>query len=113
MSLERRKRWQEQNPNYNHNWRLASVFGLTGEDYAKMLKKQKGTCAICDQVNKSGKRLAVDHDHASGQIRGLLCTNCNSIVGKVYDSQAFVDRLIKYLRVHSQLKLPAEFQPEV
>lgn len=46
-----------------------------------MYEAQGGTCAICDQPCASGRRLAVDHDHVTNRIRGLLCAKCNSCLG--------------------------------
>ena len=55
-------------------------YGISVEDYGYILKKQHGTCAICDK--KGYKPLVVDHDHITGQVRGLLCHGCNIRVGK-------------------------------
>lgn len=71
------------NDKYYHNTRTLRMktFGLTLEEYDKMLKEQKGVCAICGKINKSGNRLSVDHNHLTGRVRGLLCTTCNSALG--------------------------------
>ncbi len=53
--------------------------GLTLELYASMIEAQEGKCAICQQG--SNKRLAVDHDHVTGRVRGLLCWKCNGALG--------------------------------
>lgn len=72
-------------------------FGLTPAQYQEMLNAQGGVCAICENTERSTsktgriKRLAVDHDHATGAIRGLLCANCNKGIGNLGDS---VDTLI-------------------
>lgn len=63
-------------------------FGLTPACYNKMLEEQAGLCAICKQVesakcNGRVKALAVDHNHITGKVRGLLCMRCNTDVGKV------------------------------
>lgn len=60
--------------------RLAAVFSITPEEYDLILEAQQGTCGICDKPPKVGKRLAVDHDHTTGFIRGLLCFFCNKRV---------------------------------
>jgi hypothetical protein len=80
-------------------------YGITPEIYLAMFKAQKGVCAICAKPSKSSRRLAVDHDHVSGQVRGLLCGNCNWAVGHLVDSQERIDRIRFYLRKHSQLRL--------
>jgi len=58
-------------------------YGLTIEDYNNRLQAQRHRCAICkDKNNRKGYRLAVDHSHSNGQIRGFLCTRCNLMLGK-------------------------------
>lgn len=65
-----------------------------------MLAKQGGVCAICKNPEKScarGYRLAVDHDHATKQVRGLLCVNCNQGLGHFRDSIPRLQAAIGYL----------------
>lgn len=68
--------------------KLRARYGITPADYARMLVRQGGVCAICGAPPPSGRvrRLHVDHDHASGKVRGLVCYHCN--VGL-----AFIERL--------------------
>lgn len=66
----------------NRKSRLWSTYGITIEDYDNMLKAQGGVCIMCKRPPKS-KRLAIDHDHKTGRVRGLLCFICNRyLVGK-------------------------------
>lgn len=60
-----------------HAARTEKVYGLSPEQYAELLSRQGGRCAICRGRPKS-KRLAVDHDHKTGAVRGLLCSRCNA-----------------------------------
>ena len=80
-------------------------FGITDEHFSLLLAAQQGKCAICDATEclpKSGKRqLAIDHDHNTGQIRGLLCTRCNVGLGMFRDELALVERAVAYLSKHS------------
>lgn len=55
-------------------------YAITVEDYDKMLIAQAGVCAICKRTNIK-TRLAVDHNHDTGQVRELLCTRCNPALG--------------------------------
>lgn len=55
---------------------LQRTYGITSAEYDALLQAQDGRCAICEAKPRK-KRLAVDHDHATGLVRGLLCTNCN------------------------------------
>jgi hypothetical protein len=60
--------------------RLRHDFGITLGDYLRILDLQGGRCVICRRP-PTGNRLAVDHDHATGRVRGLLCAPCNRHVG--------------------------------
>lgn len=71
-------------------------FGLSVDDYEQMLAEQLGVCAICGAAPE-GKRLAIDHDHQTGRVRGLLCTFCNIALGGFRDSPELLGRAISYL----------------
>lgn len=64
------------------NW-LQRGIDITAEQYQELHDLQVGKCAICGRAEASGRRLAVDHDHETGHVRGLLCTKCNTTVGWV------------------------------
>lgn len=95
---ENERNQYHRNPQRAKNWKLKRDFGISLEEYHELLEKQYGKCAICKQeetaIHPSGKRkrLAVDHDHDTGRVRGLLCENCNHGIGKFKDSP---DRLIE------------------
>lgn len=72
-------------------------YGITPARYAAMLKEQDGRCAICDQP-AGRRRLAVDHKHETGKIRGLLCTGCNTALGLFGDNTAVLRAAIQYLK---------------
>lgn len=85
--------WQKRNPEakarYARGVHLKAKFGITPEDYDVMLRKQHGKCAVCRQPEKVvGKSLAVDHDHNTGKVRGLLCGSCNQLLGIFEDRWA-------------------------
>jgi hypothetical protein len=63
----------------------------------KLLKKQGNVCAICGKGLEKDKRLAVDHNHKTGKIRGLLCVNCNMMLGMSKDNINTLKSAIKYL----------------
>lgn len=76
--------------------RLKHQFGITPEQYDVLLAAQDGACALCRRAPKK-RRLAVDHDHTTGVVRGLLCTPCNYYVMWAADADAeFVSRLVAY-----------------
>lgn len=73
-------------------------FGLTKKDYNHLLKKQNYRCAICEcSKDKFKRRLAVDHNHKTNQIRGLLCLHCNNGLGHFRDSIKLLENAINYL----------------
>lgn len=81
------------------NYRLKRIHGITHEDYLTMLKKQQYKCLICKQdhsIFKDG--LVVDHCHATGKIRGLLCPFCNTGIGLLKENPTILRRAIHYLK---------------
>lgn len=72
------------------------TYGISVAEYDAMLAHQKGVCFFCGGVDSSGRRLAVDHDHVTGRVRGLLCTKCNHAVAR-FDGVELVQKLIDYL----------------
>lgn len=81
---------------------LKRMFGMSLEEYDNKAKQQNNVCAICGDVCKSGKRLAVDHNHKTGKIRDLLCGNCNGGLGKFQDNPELLIKAAEYLRKHDQ-----------
>ena len=76
------KKYSKQNPNVHRAWQLLRKFGMTIDEYDKLFEVQKGVCAICFGLEPvPGKRLAVDHNHRTNEIRGLLCSSCNRKLG--------------------------------
>lgn len=77
-----------------HNWEQR--YGITKTDYEELLVIQNGVCAICHRTNK-GSALCVDHCHATGKVRGLLCGTCNRAIGWLGDNAATVRAAAEYL----------------
>lgn len=78
--------------------RLQKLFSLSEEDYASILLTQGGVCFICRQLPKLGRHLAVDHDHTTGLIRGLLCSFCNRAIAVFRDDMERLERAVSYLK---------------
>lgn len=76
---------------YWYDWRYRKTYGITLEQYDEMFRQQGGACAVCGSVPKKN-RLSVDHDHATGKVRGLLCMNCNIALERVGKLQAYLKR---------------------
>lgn len=89
LRTEAGKRFQKKS---NRKKKLAA-YGLTPADYDLLVNKQDGKCAICQQA----KRLVVDHCHATGKIRGLLCHHCNTGIGLLGEQPERFDNAKRYL----------------
>ena len=74
---------------------LVRKYGITLVEYNQMYRKQNGKCAICgkEQINS----FDVDHNHKTGEVRGLLCTNCNRMIGHANDSPERLNKGAEYL----------------
>ena len=81
------------------------IYGLTVDQYDAMLAAQDGVCAICKSPDPNGRSgstyFVVDHDHATGDVRGLLCAPCNSGIGLLQDSIIVIEQALEYLRAHT------------
>lgn len=78
-----------------HAARIRRLYGITGDDYARMLAEQDGKCFLCGKRSRR-KRLSVDHDHETKRVRGLLCQRCNRALGVFEWSTDVLARLIEY-----------------
>lgn len=76
---------------------LRRQFGISAADYDAMLAAQGSCCAICN-TEPNGRPWHVDHDHATGRVRGILCDNCNRGLGHFRDDVGFLNRAIEYLK---------------
>jgi hypothetical protein len=90
-------RHREQYNVLNRRYKLRATYGISEAEYAEMLAKQNGGCAICGGKNPSGKKLAVDHCHSKKTVRGLLCSRCNTCLGQARDSVETLRAAIAYL----------------
>ena len=75
---------------------LLQSYGMSTEDYDMLSARQGGACAICRR--QPAAPLCVDHCHATGKVRGLLCRTCNSAIGFLRDDEALVAAALAYLR---------------
>jgi Recombination endonuclease VII len=72
-------------------------YGVTGQQFLSMKEAQGNRCAICGNT-PSGKELCIDHCHATGKVRGLLCNHCNVVLGMAEDSVQILTEAIAYLQ---------------
>lgn len=88
---------------YFRNTDLKRKFGITINDFELMLTKQDGRCSICGGYQIKGRNFAVDHNHTTGKVRGLLCVNCNAGLGFMKDNKQILQNAIDYLSSHECL----------
>jgi hypothetical protein len=88
------------NVDNQRNARLMRYFGITLAYYTAMNAAQGGVCAICRKPCKSGRQLAVDHDHKTGAVRALLCIPCNNGIGNFQDDPDLLSAAVEYLARH-------------
>jgi len=73
------------------------LYGITSKEYQALWTKQQGKCAVCTCIPTGKRKLAVDHDHISGQIRGLLCVQCNAALGLLHEDVHSIMELARYI----------------
>ncbi len=99
--------WVKRNPNYekdryskNPAWHrerhLIRKYGVTQAEYELMFRAQAGMCAVCHKTQK--RAFDVDHNHITKEVRGLLCTNCNRMIGHAGDNLEILEAAAAYLR---------------
>ena len=93
----RTKEWQRVNKDKVRQYQLKSKYGLSIDGYEQMLAKQGGKCAICSTKDPGKPKFSVDHCHTTGAVRGLLCDQCNTALGKFYDEIERLKSAIRYL----------------
>jgi len=106
-SAEYNKEWQARDPEKaRESWRNSfkktydplrnklRSYGITKDDFAVMVAKADGKCEICSRAMPEPH---IDHDHATGKVRGLLCLQCNTALGSFQDSPELLAKAIAYL----------------
>lgn len=104
-SMGNTKKWVGENRDKRKDYYLRRTYGITLVQYNEMLAAQGGGCAICgtdDPKGKSGTYFAVDHNHETGENRGLLCNQCNRALGLFGEDINTLRSAIEYLEIHSQ-----------
>jgi len=91
------RRYREANPEKIKEANLVSRYGITLADYDALLQAQDGGCATCGEAPPDSGYLCIDHNHDTGQVRGLLCPRCNTALGFAGDSPAILRKMADYL----------------
>jgi hypothetical protein len=103
LNAQQKYRQTEQYKEKSRDYWYRSRYGISLGDYAEMLEIQHGVCKICHKPetakNNRGeiRSLSVDHNHTTGQARGLLCHNCNGLLGKAQENIMILQNAIFYL----------------
>ena len=74
-----------------------SDYGMSKQDFADLLEHQRGTCTGCGKRFTRSRPACVDHDHRTGEVRGLLCNFCNGLLGVIHDNTDLLHGLWQYL----------------
>lgn len=100
--------YQKSHPEMGRNTTLKRKYGITLVEYNKILLYQDNRCATCKQYetvkdprNNKLKDLAVDHNHKTGKVRGLLCDSCNLSIGRTKENIKTLKNMIEYLEYHN------------
>lgn len=104
--------WRASHPDYDAQWRAShpervaqhrqnarvARYGLTFDEYRQIFDEQGGLCCICFfPINLTGRQTHIDHDHETGEIRGILCSTCNTILGLAHDDAVRLQTAAQYL----------------
>lgn len=108
LNAQYAREWRLNNPEKTKTYDLKRYFGIELLEYKQLLEDQRGLCAICrgkefakkHDSTKEIRDFAVDHDHKTGKVRGLLCTNCNKGLGHFQDDADLVMKAALYLEKH-------------
>ncbi len=99
---------------YTRNVYLICVYGITLDEYNRLLSIQDYRCGICKTPQTDlNKNLGVDHDHITGDVRGLLCFKCNAAIGKLNDDIRLLQNAISYLIRSKKSTIFAEEKQEL
>jgi hypothetical protein len=100
------KRWTEENPEKakrirRNSW-LKHSYGITQDQYDEMLRLQNNQCAICQRPQSDMiRKFCVDHNHTTGEVRDLLCPECNSLIGMAKENKDILLKAISYIEKHN------------
>jgi hypothetical protein len=105
---KRARQYRANNTEKFKGYSLKKSFGISVEEFKRLLSENEGKCHICNlpETSKLKSRktrsLAVDHDHKTGKVRGLLCWACNSGIGKLKDDPEILRIAALYLEKHKK-----------
>jgi hypothetical protein len=93
------RRIYDRNPEYTRDKEFRRRYGIDVDTYERMYGEQEGYCAICGKhESKQSRRLSIDHNHITGEIRALLCHDCNTVIGFSHESVEILTKAVLYLK---------------
>lgn len=92
-----RKKHKKDEKEANRMYQKKHKYGLTVEEYNHIVEDQQSRCLICGVQFSDENRIYVDHDHKTGIVRGMLCRNCNTLLGMAKDDINILKNAIEYL----------------
>jgi epoxyqueuosine reductase QueG len=101
-SCAKMEEYRKDPPYWNRLRRLSHLktrYGIMGREADELETRREGLCDICGHKCPTGKRLAVDHDHETNKVRGVLCMNCNTAIGMLRDDPDLIRKVAAYLEI--------------
>ena len=115
QKIKQKQYWNSRTPKKRLEQHIKYKYGLTPEEFLKMWNLQKGLCAICNsalpdlQVYDDRRRgYAIDHNHDTGEVRGILCIHCNSLLGMSGDNPEILLKAVEYLTTKGHYSVTSE-----
>lgn len=102
LFCQREAKWRRDHPEQTaamyRAYRMKTEYRITEKRYQRLAATQGWLCVICDdKPNERGEKLVVDHDHSTGEVRGLICRRCNTGLGYFRDNPNFLRHAVHYL----------------
>jgi Recombination endonuclease VII len=91
------QQYTKDRPQYRQKWHLKNTYGISIAEKEQLLISQNNCCGICKQSFSNSKATHVDHCHITKKVRGILCSNCNTMLGLSKDNQEILQNAINYL----------------
>ena len=101
-AIRERMRNRRKSQRWSH---MKSLYGVDDIGYGRLMELQNGRCKICNLPPRGKRPLFVDHDHATGEIRGLLCHHCNAAIGLMQEDPSRFLSAIEYLNSIKKIAL--------
>ena len=101
-SKERYRQYYKNHKDKVREWYLKGVYSITISYFTQMLKNQNYSCLICGREFTDDNPACIDHDHKTGEIRALLCRNCNTMIGMANEDPEIFDKAKEYILTYNK-----------